>query len=419
MKVLLQVALAGLAVGCGGGPADTSDAADLDASEADAMVDARIHEPPAPPRVNGSITIVEAQVLAPAPAPVNTIVAEGIQLGITFTDPTTAIAPVLDTNPGTLFGCKVVEVPVAQLAAAAGEDQGTVRITVDNGGTPANPVFPTCAFLPGGAGYLCPDLTSSQAFDAVNTITLEQVDAQTSRLTVNAGPATFDADDVGRYVKLSGTASAYDATHMTLPIVAITSPTVVVLGAPVPDATVTFGVGRMWTFAGVGPQPGLADPGQLADGASATAILTPGVGDHFPTTTITYGDAGDDFTMDDASADLLRNIPTDGRAFSLSCAACGQSIGTILTITTTDANVVGLSPIAMPLPTTKRVSIRCAEVGQSTITVPALISARLASAGATRIQATFVRGNFGTADPATDELAQVIAGHAMVGFTTP
>jgi hypothetical protein len=423
--VLLACALGGAAA-CGdnidpnGGTAIDAaaiDGATIDAPppDIDAATDAAVDA--APIQFSGTVTIIEAQVLAPAPAPANTIVAEGVQLGITFTDSATAVAPILDTNPGTLFGCKVTELTTAQLQGALGVNEGSVQFTVNNGGAPANPVYPACVFIP-TQGYICPDATSSQAITVVNSVTVDQVNANASRITVNGGTATFAADDVGRYIKFSGTGNPFlDTSYVAFPIAQIMSPTVVIVATGSPLLTIGAVAGQMTTLGGVGPLPGLVDPGQLADGASATAVITPGGGNHFPATTITYGNVGDDFTMDDSNAGIMRNLPSDGSAFTLTCATCGTSIGTVLNITTTDGSVAGLPATTMPPPATKRVNIRCAEVGTGTITVPANVSAHLA--GATRIQTNYVRGTFGAPSPANAGLAGVISGHAIVGFTTP
>ncbi len=408
---------ASVAFGCRDDGGTAIDAPEADAAQ-DAPIDLGIIEEPEP-LYTGSLTIIEAQVLAPPPAAVNTIAAQGIQLAVSFTDPFTAVSPVLDTRPSTLFGCKVTELTAAQVPASAGLNQGSVQFTVTNGGTPADPVFPACVFVAGGTGYVCPDPTSSQALTTTAHVTLEQIDGATSRLTVVAGPATFVADDVGRHVKFSGTGTAFDAAHVAIPIVSLgATANVITIGTGIASPTITLTAGTLDTLAGLGPRAGLADPGMLADGASATAVVTPGGNNNFPSTTIAYGNVGDDFTMDDTNAGRLRDLPRDGSPFSIACATCGASTGTVLSITTTDASVAGQSPFAMPLPTTKRVNIRCAEIGATTLTVPAIVSQYLASASATRIQATFVRGSFGSPSPAHAGLSSVIAGHAMVGFTT-
>lgn len=410
----------------------TIDSATIDgAPPPDAATDAAIDATP-PPAFTGTLTVIEAQVIAPAPNPSTAIAAQGIQLGITFTETATAVQPVLDTMPGSLFGCKVTELTPAQALAATGVNEGTVQFTVDNPPTPnpppdpppppepADPTYPPCVFIPGGTGYICPDAASSQAITVANSVTLMQISATTSRLTVNAGPATFSAEDVGRYVKFSGTGTGFDQSHVAIPIVAL-GPTsnVVIIGTGIPVPTIPLTMGMLSTLAGVGPMPGLQDPGQLSNGASATAVITPGGGNHFPMTTITYGNVGDDFTMTAANSDLMRNIPRDGSAFTLNCDMCGTSIGTVLNITTTDAPVVGQSPFAMPASLTKRVNIRCAAVGTGLIEVTPEVSAYIMNSGATRIQAIYIRGTFGSANPQNAGLAAVIAGHALVGFTTP
>ena len=393
-------------------PDAAADAAE-DAADAAAEASAPIHR--------GEVSILEEQVLAPAPAPVNTIAGQGIRLGITFTDSATFVPRALDTDPGTELGCKVTVLDTsAKMTAALGVNEGSVQLTVNNGGAPPNPVYPACSFVP-GAGYICPDPTSSQALTAVNSVTLDQVNPQVTRITVNAGTATFDAQDIGRYVKFSATGVAFlDAPHGAMPLVA-SGPTAnqVFAGAPIPIASIPLTMGMMTTLAGVGFMPGLADPGQLSDSASVTAALTPGGGNHFPATTITYSNVGDDFTMDATNAARMREIPRDGSSFTIACDACGTSIASILTITTTDASVAGLSPFAMPTPTSKRVDVRCAVLGATTITVPANVSAYIMSSGATRIRTSFVRGTFGAVSPQNAGLAWSTSGHAMVGYTTP
>jgi hypothetical protein len=308
----------------------------------------------------------------------------------------------------------------AEIAGSVGVNEGSVQFTVNNGGAPANPVFPACIHAGPGVGYICPDPSSSQAITAVNSVTLGPAGNGLTLLSVAAGTATFAAEDVGRYVKFAGTGNpGLDAAVASFPIVALgPSANQAVLGTSA-SITAALTAGTVTTLGGAGPFPMLPDPGQLADGASATAVLTPGGGNHFAATTVTYGNVGDDFTMDATNAGTLRNLPLDGSAFTVACETCGTAIGTVLNITTTDGSLAGItSPFAMPPPATKRVNIRCAEVGASMIMVPANVSAFLMSSGATRIQTNFVRGTFGAPSPANAGLASVISGHAMVGFTT-
>lgn len=434
--VLLAFAIGGAAA-CGDNPGDGDDdtvidataidgaaidGAAIDGPDPDATPDASADGPP--PQFSGTITVLEAQVLASAGDPVNTVVAQGIQIGVTFTDPSMAVATIFDSMPGSDEGCKVTELTPAMLPTAAnlGVNEGTLTFAFDNPPVmrpqpgSEDRTLPACSFF-AGAGYLCDDPTSSQPITAVDTVTLDGSESTTLMTVV--GSATFVADDVGRYVKFASTGNpSLDSSIASFPIVAL-GPTenTAVLGGSV---TATVSAGSLTTLAGAGPFPGLADPGQLPNDARVVATLVAGGGNHFPDTTLTWGNVGDDFAMDDANADRLRNVPTDGSAFTLSCltGSCGTSIATLVSITTTDAPVTGLALTAMPPPVTKRVNIRCAFIGPTSITIPTSVSAFLMTSGATRIQTSFIRGMLAASAPTNAGLWGTVAGHALIGFTT-
>ena len=152
-------------------------------------------------------------------------------------------------DPVELTGCKVTELTVAQLAAA-GIDEGPVQFTVNNGGAPANPTFPACVFVPAGTGYICPDTSSSQALTAVNSVSLEQINTTTSRLTVVGGSGHVCRRGRRPLRKFSGTGTAFDASYAALPIVALgATSNVVVLGSPIPLAAIPLTAGMMTTLA--------------------------------------------------------------------------------------------------------------------------------------------------------------------------
>lgn len=441
MKRFVSLVLAlGGAAACGdnlnpGGGDDDTDAVQIDAPNPDAMPDAPIDAPPPPP-YSATVSITETAVLNPTG---NTILGQGITIIPTYTETATAVPPAFDQMPGTPFGCKVfVFDTAAELATVPGVNEGVVQVTVDNPPitTPPSqgaedPPFPACVFQ-AGAGYVCPDLTSSQAITVTNSVTLTAVGSN-ARLTVAAGTATFDAADVGRYVKFSNTTNplldspvaAFPIlfTGANCPVTACGSNEAFIGGAPA--AAVTMGM--MTTLAGAGPLPTLADPGMLDNAAtvSITAIGNmQGGGNHLGNWTMTTN-AGDDFAVTNTIADLMRAIPLNGNAFTIECDAagnmCGTSVGTVLNIVTTNGSVTGLPATAMPPPdmtNPKRVNIRCAAIGPTSITVPAQASAFLMTSGATRIQTTLIRANLGTAVPANSAILP-IAGHALVGFTTP
>ena len=92
----------------------------------------------------------------------------------------------------------------------------------------------------------------------------------------------------------------------------------------------------------------------------------------------------------------------------------GTATGSVLELVTTDTPTTGLSPFALPAPTTKQVRIRCIAVGTAMITVPAAFSTLIMDAAATRIQATFARITLMTGGPAT---TLSLSGHAVRGYT--
>ena len=433
-----------LAAACGdnlkpGGGGDDIDAAAIDATNPDAPTDG---PPAATP--SGTFSLLEAHALAPM-AMGNVVAARGIQVGIGFSDPATAVPPTFDSMPGSPLGCKVFVYDTPQeLATIPGANEGVVNVAInnpDNG--PPDQTYPTCLFA-AGAGYICPDLGSSQSPGAMtnsisvtNNVTLTGLgQAATMRLALTS-TATFGAEDVGRYVKFAGTGNPgmvpLDVAYNAFPIIAVDAMDnkVATIGLPLPMAAVVpVTQGTFNTLAGVGPLPGLASPGQLADDATVTATFVAGNGstvpggNHFGNFMITWTGAqlGNEFTLDDTNANLLRNIPTNGTGFTISGGAADTAGGAVLNIVTTDTALPqGASPFTFPTPTAKRVNVRCAVLGNNTITVPDAVAAFLtpAMSGRTRVQATFVRATLGIPTPSPTNSVTPIAGHAVVGFTTP
>lgn len=381
----------------------------------------------APPVANysGTISVVEARLKNMGGAGVD---GHGVQIGVSFINDSTAVPPIAMTaGATTTSGCFVWRYTVAQLATTLGNDQGAVQVNVGDG----SPTFPACIFQP-GAGYICPDTASS----GVGGTLAVGPSAGTSTFTgaTFAGGGGFSAEDVGRYIRLSGTGVA--ALDTAFPIVAVVSAsTVVVAGASVAltlPAAATF-----TTLAGVGPIP-VASFDPLADADTITATKT-GAGtpdvDNFADRTLSVGgpSVGDNFTLGTGPSSttptinkvLPTAIPLDGSEFVIGCdstAECGTSIGSLINIVTTDAPVTGLSPFGFPTPVATRTQVRCVTLSSRDVRVPAEISAflRPSSSSATRIQTTFIRGNFGPIGDVNGPTATTnfLGGHAEVGFTT-
>jgi hypothetical protein len=427
--VSLFCALAGAAA-CGdnlnpGGGDDDGDAVQIDAPSPDAPPpDARTDAPS--PTHGGTISVVDVVLRNQGGAGVD---GHGIQVGITFVDLATALQPIMEESPGNpTDGCKLWEYTPAQLAASLGIDEGPVQIC--GAGTPfACPqggpnTFPPCVYGGATVGYICPDTASSGSTNGAVFAS-----AGTGLTSMTLGAPDFGAEDVGRYIRFAGTGDATLDGAGPLPIVMVPAAgagAVIVFAGVSVTATPT--AGTYTTLAGVGPIPGAPPGGFLGDNENVTFVKAAST--HFDAFPANLGFAGaqgigDSFTLGTMNNKVTpTTIPTNGTQFTVGCddtASCGQSLGSILNIITTDGTL-GASPFSFPPPTAKRVQIRCIEVGATTITVPAAYSAHLARAmsGANRIQATFIRSNQAGATNASGPPNQVLiaGGHAEVGFTT-
>lgn len=378
----------------------------------DTPIDTAVDAPDGPPvtTYSGTISVLEAALLNPGTS--GTFFGQGVQAGITFTSSDTTMfpAPLMEEQPGSPLGCKAWQYTAAQAPLASiGLDEGPVAVNSPAATTTS--FLPSCVFQP-GAGYICPHTGTMStggiiaAGPAAGTATLTDADT-----TFNAGNTS------NRYVRIGGATNA--ANNGVFPILALGGANTIVYGNPAFVAETIPATGFHINLAGVGPTPMAPDPGFLTDTASIDFVHTMGGGGHIPdftATTSAAGSVGDDFTLPLASLNLLNAIPRDGTAFTVGCAdaaSCGTASGTLINIVTTDGPTAGLSPFTMPLPTTRRVQVRCASLGAISITVPAAYSALIMGSGATRIQTTFIRPTLmaGVANVTS------ISGHAVVGFT--
>jgi hypothetical protein len=389
-------------VACG----DDGGGADIDAAIDAPDIDAEIDAPP--PTFSGSISLLEVAVLNTGTA--GTFLGQGPQIAVSLTSSADVPGPTMQEDPQSQTGCKAWEYTATQAAAAAtGADEGVIKFMV-GGTTP--PMVPDCTFN-AGVGYLCPHLGTAGTGGTIG------VGAATGTATLADTDNTFsDSNSLGRYLRISGAAMAVN--NGVFPIVGRTGANTLIYYNPARMAEVLPAAAQHINIYGLGPIPGAPDPGFLQNDATMDVMLTAGGGNHFATFTSTTGvqTFGDDFTLATAELNKLNAIPKNGSAFTITCDAqgCppGSATGTVLNIVTTDAPTTALSPYALPLPMTRQVKIRCAVLGASAITVPAAYSALIMGSGATRIQASFIRGALLGGGP---EGVSVVAGHATVGFT--
>jgi hypothetical protein len=408
-KISLTAAmLAGGAFGALAACGDDGDG-NPDARRFDAPIGTPDGMPDATPAASyvGTLSILEAKVYVSDGSGGAAVFGAGPSFRMAFVDPAATGAPVMEEMPGSPFGCKAFEYTPAQFAATLGDDLGTIGISFTNG-----VVVPTCGYT-AGQGYTCPDPTTAGNGDNANIAPgpapglFAYVDADSN----------YTADVNGRYLLISGATPA--ANNGLFPIVAVAGATTLVYANPAGSAGANVG-GTSITIAGVGPIP--QSPGFIADNATVSATFTSANTQVFENFTGAVADFANDFTLDTANAVRLFSIPTNGTEITLDCDAnsCADSLSRVVNIQTTDTPVAGLSPFAMPPPTTKAVLVRCTSVlgGPTGVTIPAAYSAFIQSSGATRIQTTMVSGSLATGTGLPNSRLVVLGGHSAVGFTT-
>lgn len=394
---------------CGGGD-ENPDAARFDAPRvADAMVDAET----GPAELNGTLSLLESQLLISDGSGGVAAFGQGPAFRMAFVDPAAVGAPVLEEQPGLPFGCKAFEYTPAQFVATLGADVGPVNLTYTT--TPALNI-PTCIFT-AGVGYACPALMTASAGD--NAVIGPTASPQA--FTFTDPDVTYNANAVGRYLRITG---ATDPTNNgAFPIVQLAAANTIVFANPAAVAAAVVG-GSSVTIAGVGPTPQVPDPGFIADDASLVIDLATTDQVAFPSFTGTLGDYGDDFDLDGAGRATMINIPRTDPAvdFTVDCEPnCGSATSSVLNIQTTDGDLTGLSPFSLPPPVTKSVLVRCTSSltsGTGEVTIPAEYAQYITDSGATRIQATFVRGSLASGTGVPSDRLTIVGGHAAVGFTT-
>lgn len=390
------------------------DAAVVDAAPGDApVVDAALIDTPlldccVTPTIAGALDVFEAKVLEPGDG--GTFYGQGLVTRLRYTS-SALWPPQLEEVPGSPLGCKAWRFTPAEAATALpGLDEGTLLVRAPAGGAP---LLPTCGFAPDG--YRCPEPTTASTGGA---ITAGVGGFAGAAVLTDADVAFSAANSDDRYLEIVGaTAAANDGRFPILgrpsaDAIAFANPGFVVEALPATARHVNLG--------GVGPIPGVADPGFLADAASVDLVHVAGGGGHVPpfTATLPAGSVGDSFALAPAERARLNAIPRTAAAFTVTCAAAdcppGSAAVTQLELIATDGAIAGLSPFAMPPPVAQLVVVRCTVVGETAVTVPSAYAAVLAAAGATRIQATFLRANIMQTGQAS---VTALIGHAIVGYS--
>jgi hypothetical protein len=322
--------------------------------------------------------------------------------------------PDFDEAPGELTGCKAWLYDDDDDPKPAALDQGTLSVTGTSAPVPAGCVFD------GAAGYVCPVASGAGG------LSVEAGAPPTARYDL-AGAALGD-DDVGRHVLVAGDA-AHPGNDGRFPILALAGVSAAIVVNPA-AATATYD-GSFTVLAGGGaagiPLDSPADP--LRDDDPVVIGIAPGGGMavDFPDTAPI--DPGDAFELDAAGEAVIGAVPIDGSAFSVGCdgegGRCGESFASIVQLETTDADLAGSSPFALPPAADKTVVIQCATLGEvGRVDIPAGATALLRRAHEarpiTRVRLAFMRNGFALATGSGPRPVpvRVVVGHQIVGFTT-
>jgi hypothetical protein len=321
--------------------------------------------------------------------------------------------PDFDEAPGELEGCKawLYDMQLDPPPARSG-DEGKVVIT----GT-TEPIPEGC--VSGEAGYFCP---------------VGSWQLRNGRVTPDGGgtaryeipEATFsDELAAGRYVWVNGNSSA--GASGRFPILGVTSSSSLLVQNPLAVET-TLPAGSATILAGAGPVP--RNPRNPIVGGEAVSLrIEPSEVGHFSFPDIQLV-AGGDFAPDEATLALLQNFPIEAAAPTLSCSGpggrCGESELSAVSISSTDADVTGLSPLAFPNPTRKQIFVLCGVLGgDGSVTVPSgvtdLIREAHAASPLTRLRVAYMRDGFAAVQnppPAPANPVNILVGHQVLGLTT-
>ncbi|WP_437574800.1 hypothetical protein [Sorangium sp. So ce887] len=353
------------------------------------------------PTHNGIISIQDVSILGAPQA------GHGLTVQVLFT---AAKRPTYEEMPGQLTGCKGWVYDVQDDPPPPLTDQGVITISGLAGGSL------DCRFQ--GNGYVCPTHSGT----GQTSVTPGQMG--TAAYVI--GGAMFSAADVGRTLRVDG--AAMGENNGAFPIVAVeSSETAVVVN---PRAAEEAFVANHVVLAGAGPIPGNPnDP--IASGDEVVVGIEPGGVMAFEFPDLGPLVAGGEFQLDEASQSLLGAVPLDGTSMTLSCGgeggSCGAAQGTLVRITTTDGSVEGASPFAMPPPAGKQVEIQCVALGgDGSLTIPVeamrLLQEAHQASSITRIRTAFMREGVASAtnpEPGAPNTVYVVAGHGILGFTSP
>lgn len=386
-----------LSVACGddggdGGVPDTG----VDAPTVDAMpIDGDVIPDP-----SGTIAVLDLTVSNPG------ITASGATVNISYTDTQVAdVDPVVGEPTPPLGQCSVWVYDVGQTSSRPGTDEGTVTIS-----GALSPVG-TCTF--DGTDYTC-----SSGGGTLPTATTISAPNASGLVTLFATGAFTGHDLAGARVSLSGFTNAENnGTFMVIDQDGIGN-TITILHPGAVAETLTAD-GSFTAITGAGPTPAARD----FLGADTMVTIEKAEGTRVPGFSATLTASGEGLTLSDDSAQP-HALPVDPAAeATFSCnpganGVCGPNggfiAGFVLSGTTTDADITGLLPTAMPDPVTQWARFQCRGTpGANSITLPLEAMTALLGTNPTRIETQLFRITADLNQPFTS----AIVGHGFIGYT--
>jgi hypothetical protein len=254
--------------------------------------------------------------------------------------------------------------------------------------------------------------------------TAVEVNAGAGTSTYALRGVTLTQADIGRYLQVSG--ASRGENNGAFAILALTAEGSVAVANP---AAVAESFEASYSVvAGAGPTPRDLYSPFRAD-SEVHVALEAGGGKDFDAFEVAIM-PGSAVTPDRETAERITHIEPTAAELRLSCEGeggdCGAAAATIVRISTTDGDIRGLSPAAMPRPVKRAVEIQCAFLDSGTVVVPARAMAYLRAAHdaspITRIRTAFMRDGFAFAKNGAgrpDNRTTIVVGHGVIGISNP
>ena len=402
--------LTATSVNCGsddpGGDGDNGGTPDASSSDAAADPDA-----PEGPAFSGLLALTDVRLSNP---PLVALGFSGAQVQVAFTDNSTVTVPPLEGYDNPVGGCAITVYDIAAgQTGGTGVDGGPVSVTGTNAGD-----F-SCAFADDSYRCALDDAASSGVVPEGSTASLN-VPMGYAQYTIS-GADFSGINAAGTYVVITGFED--ENANGTFPVLGDNDGDTLLVAnpaAPVLATSVPAGMsGTYATIVGAGPVPGGFD--FLDDGTNDVTITKAEMG-QIPAINQTIKANGSGMVLEGTQP---HEMATDGTPVTFTCGSspdsCGPTGGGVLngmtlSGSTTDADVTGLLPNAMPAPVNRRVSFSCSALGQTSATLDAgameAILGLSSGSPTTRIQmsVSYVAGSVVGS-------TNLVVGHNVTGWT--